>query len=139
MEPFIIERTFNAPAIQVWKAITNNDDLKKWYFNLPEFKAQKGFEFSFIGGEKDGEQYTHLCRVTEVIPGKKLSYSWQYQGYEGYSEVSLELFDLGDQTRLVLRHTGLDSFPKHPSFARKSFEAGWTHIIGKALKEFVEA
>jgi hypothetical protein len=33
----------------------------------------------------------------------------------------------------------LETFPKTPSFARKSFMEGWTQIIGSSLKEFVES
>jgi uncharacterized protein YndB with AHSA1/START domain len=33
-EPFVIERTLNASAERVWKAITDKDQMKEWYFNL---------------------------------------------------------------------------------------------------------
>ena len=28
--PFTIERTYNAPVENVWKAITDKDEMKKW-------------------------------------------------------------------------------------------------------------
>jgi uncharacterized protein YndB with AHSA1/START domain len=31
----------------VWKAITNAADMKQWYFDIPGFKPEVGFEFSF--------------------------------------------------------------------------------------------
>ena len=46
-DPFVIERTCNAPVEKVWKALTDKDQMKKWYFDLPAFKAEKGFEFEF--------------------------------------------------------------------------------------------
>jgi hypothetical protein len=45
----------------------------------------------------------------------------------------------GDKTRLRLTHTGIETFPKTPAYARKNFEAGWTAIIGTELKKFVES
>ena len=36
---FVIERTFNAPVAAVWKAITDKDEMKKWYFDLTDFRA----------------------------------------------------------------------------------------------------
>ena len=93
-EPIVIEHVFNAPVNKVWAAISNRDEMKKWYFDLAEFKPEPGFDFSFVGGTEENK-YTHLCRVTEAIPGKKLSYTWRYEGYEGNSEVSFELFALG--------------------------------------------
>jgi uncharacterized protein YndB with AHSA1/START domain len=138
-EPFTIERVYNAPIEIVWEAITDREQMKQWYFDLAEFKVEKGFEFQFTGQGHKGEQYLHLCKVTDVITGKKLSYSWTYEGLEGYSVVTFELFDEGSTTRLKLTHEGLETFPENnPDFAKESFMEGWTHIIGKSLKEFVE-
>jgi uncharacterized protein YndB with AHSA1/START domain len=135
---FIIERTLKAPASKVWKAITDRDQMAQWYFDLKEFKPEKGFKFSFTGGPPE-KQYLHLCEVTDVVKGSKITYSWKYDGYGGISYVTFELFDEGGQTRIKLTHAGLESFPAdQPDFARKNFEAGWTDIIGRSLKEFVE-
>ncbi len=137
-EPFVIERTYNAPVEKVWKALTNKEQMKQWYFNIAEFKPEVGFEFSFDGGSKE-KTYTHLCKVLELIPNKKLSYSWSYKGYEGYSVVTVELFDEDGKTRLKLTHEGLETFPKNnKDFAKESFAQGWTHIIGTSLKNFTE-
>lgn len=138
-EAFVIEKVYNAPAAKVWKAITDVKEMKQWYFDLADFKAEPGFEFTFTAGPED-KLYTHICKVTEVVQGKKLTYTWRYEGYEGNSTVSFELFPEGEKTRLKLTHTGLESFPsaKDPNFAKESFAAGWTEIIGKNLKDFVE-
>jgi uncharacterized protein YndB with AHSA1/START domain len=137
-EPFVIERTYNAPIEKVWKAITDKDQMKHWYFVIAEFKPEPGFEFQFEA-KNEGVTYLHLCKITEVITGKKLSYSWRYDGYEGNSIVTFELFDEGDKTRIKLTHEGLETFPQDkPDFARESFAAGWTEIIGSSLKGFVE-
>lgn len=137
-EPFVIERTFNAPIDKVWTAITDRNQMKQWYFDIADFKPEVGFEFTFSAGS-EGKKYVHLCKITEVQPGKKLSYSWRYEGYKGNSIVTFELFDEGGATRLKLTHTGLETFPmNNPDFARESFAAGWTYIIGSSLKEFAE-
>ncbi len=137
-EPFVIERTYNAPVEKVWKAITDKEDMKQWYFDIAEFKPEVGFEFQFEGG-KDDKCYLHLCKITEVIPRKKLQYSWQYDGYEGNSFVTFELFAEGNKTRLKLTHEGLETFPiSNPDFAKENFVEGWTYLIGTSLKEFAE-
>jgi len=137
-EAVVIERTFAAPVARVWKALTDVGEMKQWYFDLKEFKPEVGFEFEFIV-EHEGMTYHHLCKIIEVIPQKKLAYTWRYKGHEGDSLVTLELFANGDKTRLRLTHEGLETFPKTPSFARKNFMEGWTQIIGSSLKEFVES
>ena len=137
--PFVIERVYNAPIQLVWEAITNRDQMKQWYFDLKEFKPEVGFEFQFYGQGHKGEQYLHLCKITEVIPYKKLAYSWRYDGYKGISFLTFELSGEGDKTKIKLTHEGLETFPQDiPDFAKESFAAGWTEIIGKSLKEFVE-
>ena len=136
--PFVIEEVLNAPISRVWKAITNKDDMKQWYFDLAEFKPEVGFTFEFHGG-KDDRSYRHLCKITEVVPDKKLTYSWSYDGYPGQSFVSFELKDNDGKTSVKLTHAGLDTFPKeNPDFDAANFAEGWTYIIGQSLKQFVE-
>lgn len=138
-EPFVIERTYNAIVEKVWRAITNKDEMKQWYFDLAEFKPEVGFEFQFIGGEEGKIQYLHLCKITEVVPNKKLTYSWRYDGYEGNSFVTFELFDESEKTKLKLTHEGLETFPAtNHDFAKENFVAGWTYIIGTALQKYLE-
>jgi uncharacterized protein YndB with AHSA1/START domain len=136
-EPLVVERIYNAPAAKVWSAITNKEEMKRWYFDLKEFKPEVGFEFQFVV-EHEGNTYSHHCQVKEVIPQKRLAYSWRYDGQEGDSLVTFELFADGNRTRMKLTHEGLESFPKTPAYARKNFEGGWTQIIGTSLKEYVE-
>ena len=133
----VVERMLNAPVAKVWKALTDVDQMREWYFDLKEFKPEVGFEFEFVV-EHEGNQYHHLCKVMEVIPQKKIAYTWRYKGEPGDSLVTIELFAESNMTRLRLTHEGLETFPKSPAYARKNFEAGWTAIIGTELKKFVE-
>jgi len=135
--PFVIERTYNATADRVWQAITDRDKMEQWYFKLKEFKPEVGFEFEFEGGPPE-KTFLHLCKVTEVIPGKKLTHSWRYDGYEGNSFVTWEIFDEHGKTRVRLTHAGLETFPAIPEFAKENFVMGWTDILGRMLKEYLE-
>ncbi len=138
-ETVIVERNFNVPAIKVWNAITNRDEMTKWYFNLKEFKPEVGFEFRFSGGPSADRQYQHICVVTEVEYCKKITYSWRFEGYEGISHVTFELFTGGDnQTRLKLTHAGLETFPNISDFAKQNFVEGWNHLLGISLQKFLE-
>lgn len=137
--PIIIERTYNAPVEKIWKALTDVVEMKKWYFDLAEFKAEPGFEFSFYGEGTQGEKFLHLCKITDAEPNRKLRYSWRYDQYPGISYVSFELFPEGDKTKLKLTHEGLESFPAdNPAFAKQNFVQGWTEITGTSLKNYLE-
>lgn len=138
-QPIALERLLNAPIQKVWTAITNKDEMKQWYFDLVEFKPEIGFQFQFTGGPQDGVQYLHLCEVTDVIPEKKLTYSWRYQGYPGNSFVTFELIAQNEQTLLRLTHTGLETFPQdNEDFASQNFVEGWNHIVNISLKNHLE-
>lgn len=136
-KPIIIEQTVNATPSKVWKAITDKDEMKIWYFDIADFKPQIGFEFQFYGGSEE-KRYLHLCKITKVITDKKLAYSWKFDGYKGNTEVIFELFEEGNNTKLKLTHTGVETFPEDPDFSRESFFAGWTEIIGASLKNYLK-
>jgi len=136
---FEIERIFHAKRKDVWRALTEKELMKQWYFDLPEFKAEVGFVFEFTGGKEEGVQYLHRCEIIEVIPEQKLKHTWCYVGYEGVSYVAFELFDEGESTKLKLTHSGIETFPSEvKDFAFHNFEKGWNHIVNISLKEFLE-
>ena len=137
--PFVIERTYNASPATVWKALTDKDAMKQWYFELAEFRPEVGFEFSFTGCGTDKTEYVHHCRITAVEPGKKLAHTWRYEGIEGDSEVTFELIPAGEQTTVRLTHRGLETFKTDsPDFEKSSFAGGWAHILGISLQQYLE-
>ena len=138
-QPIVLERLFNSSIAKVWKAITDKNEMKHWYFDLAEFNPEIGFRFQFTGGPSPEKQYVHLCEITAVIPEKILTYSWRYDGYAGISFVSFELFEQEDKTLLRLTHKDIDTFPvENPDFAIHNFNEGWNHIIHTALKNYLE-
>ena len=112
----------NAPLDKVWNAITNKEQMKNWYFDVPDFEPKIGNNFSFYGGDEN-EEYHHFCEIVDLIPNEKLKHSWTYP------EISKE----------TLTHKGLEAF-EHlgENFKIHSFRKGWEDIVGKSLKEFVE-
>ncbi len=138
-EPVIVKHVYNASADRVWKALTDKEEMAQWYFKVDDFKPEVGFNFQFTGGSED-KQYLHLCEVMEVVPGKKLTHSWRYDGYPGNSFVTWELEEKDGKTEVTLTHIGLESFPQDlADFARSNFAAGWDEIVNKELAKYVEA
>ena len=139
-EPVIIESTFPVPIEKVWSALTHNHELKKWYFQLEEFKPEIGFKFQFSGGPEDGPQFLHLCEITQIVQGKKIAYTWKYDSYPGDSEIIWELIETGENTKLKLTHTGLESFEENgKDFSKESFKGGWNYFVNDALKNYLSA
>jgi len=135
-KPLILEQEFDAPIELVWRAISEKELMKKWYFDITDFKAEVGCQFQFEGGTED-KRYMHLCEVLEVIPNEKLKYSWKYEGYDGISFVTFQLSSAGNKTKLKLTHEGIESFT-NPDFKRENFAGGWDHLIHTSLKEYLE-
>ena len=133
--PLVSEYVYENPISQVWEALTDEAAMREWYFpQLISFKPEVGFDFVF---SNDGSAYQKAWQVTRVEEGRVLSHSWRYLGYPGKSEVRFELFVEGDKTKLVLTHTGLESFPSDRHFARSRFENGWAQILGENLKTYL--
>ena len=136
-KPIVIEKMLNAPVEKVWQALTNKDQMKKWYFDIPDFKPEVNHHFSFLAGT-DEKKWLHLCKITAVEPNSLISYSWRYDGFPGESQVQFELFGEQDKTRLRLTHSGLHTFPADvKDFDKKNFVQGWTEIT-QLLATFVE-
>ncbi len=134
----IIEQEFNAPIALVWRAITEKELMKKWYFDIADFKLEIGTKFHFEGGKED-RCYAHICEILDIIPFQKLKYSWKYEGYSGISFVTFELFPIGNNTKLKLTHEGIESFPRdNPDLVRDNFIGGWKFLIHESLKDYLE-
>ena len=133
-----IEKFLDAEIGRVWRAITDKDQMKAWYFDLSDFKPEVGFTFEFLGKTDEGVAYNHICKITEVEMERKLTYSWQYEGFEGLSYVTFLLSEVDERTRLQFSHQGLSSFPaSNPDFAVHNFQGGWHYFIDQALPQFL--
>ena len=138
-EPIVIEQTFNTSIDTVWHSITNIDQMRQWYFdNIPSFKPEVGFETHFNVQSQD-RNFLHMWKVTEVVPMKKITYNWKYDGLPGDSFVAFELFEENNSTKLRLTHQVTESFPEDiPEFKRESGVEGWSFFIKKSLKDFLK-
>ena len=138
--PLVVEQTYKSSINKLWKALTDEGTMRKWYFeSMLSFKPETGFETEF-NVLSNGKEYLHIWKVTEVIPEKKISYSWKYGGFPGESLVTFEISKEKDlSTRLKLSETGIESFPKdNVDFSRVSRLEGWNFFICKRLKEYMD-
>lgn len=137
--PIVIRETYRAPVEVVWRAITDKEHMRKWFFDsISEFEPRPGFETQF-NVHAEGEDYLHLWRVTEAVVNRRIAYDWKYPGYAGESDVVWELSESAEGTELTLTHTGVDSFPQDKAvFTREACEGGWRYFLGERLKAFLE-
>ena len=137
--PIVVEQTYNAPIAVVWKAITDKDQMRQWFFEpMTDFEPEVGFETEFEV-QCEGQNFPHQWKVTEVVPERRIVYEWRYGGYPGDSSVTWELSETRDGTKLKLTHKGHETFSQdNPIFSRESGEAGWGYLLHESLKAFLE-
>jgi uncharacterized protein YndB with AHSA1/START domain len=123
----------HAPEV-VWDYLTKAELMEQWLMKN-DFKPIVGHLFQFTIGpmpklEFDGIIY---CKVLEVVPFKKLSYSWQSGSGDGKFNVdsvvhwSLTAKDNG--TELDLLHDGFEGTTNSPIF--DAMNDGWLQNMKK--------
>lgn len=137
--PIIVQYKINAPVEKVWKALTDKNEMKSWYFDIQDFEPEVGNVFNFYepGGEN---KYHHQGEILEIIPHQKLKHSWSYPDFSDQkTTVTWELSPEENGTLVKLTHEGIENFKDlGDSFSRESFTGGWNAIIGQSLKKYLE-
>lgn len=138
-DPVVVEQTYDAPVAEVWRAITDKDQMRQWFFEtMTDFEPEPGFEVQF-NVRCEGRDYPHEWKVTEVDSEKRIVYGWRYGGHPGNSTVVWELSETPSGTKLTFTHEGIETFPQdNPVFSRESTQAGWNYLLRESLKAFLE-
>ena len=138
-ENVTVQQRVSAPVDKVWNALTDRAQMKEWYFDISDFELGIHNEFNFFepGDEK---KYHHHGEILELIPNEKLKHTWSYPEFSKEKTiVKWELEKDGDETVVTVTHKGLENFAHlGKDFQKESFKNGWTEILEKSLKEFVE-
>jgi uncharacterized protein YndB with AHSA1/START domain len=136
-KPIKVEQSSSAPPDAVWRAVTDPDLMRQWYFNqIDDFRPEVGFETQF-DVEVGDRIFPHQWKVIDVLPGKSVTYTWRYEGFPGLGSTEWKLSKTDEGTKLVLICTGIESFPQDiPEFTRESCEAGWEYFIQQRLPQF---
>lgn len=138
-EPIVVELSVSNSAETIWKALTEPDQMRQWFFEImPDFKAEVGFETRFdISNE--GRDFPHVWKVVEAVPNEKLVVNWTFGGYEGSSNVHFEIQPGEDTTVVRLTTEVLEDFRQDvPEFKRGSAVGGWNYFINEQLKVFLD-
>ncbi len=129
--------TIKAPVNEVWKALTKKDQMKEWYFDIPDFELTVGSTFNFFEPGKN-QEFHHRCVIKDLELNKKLVYTWTYPNHsQGESVISWTLAENNDTTTVVLRHDGLENLSDGgPVFDADNFQKGWNGFMA-SLKNYI--
>ncbi|RZJ34409.1 MAG: SRPBCC domain-containing protein [Flavobacterium sp.] len=134
----VLKQTFNAAVERVWQALTDEKQMREWYFPDVTFKPEVGFTTQF-NVHHEGKDFLHIWKVAEVIPLQKIAYEWRYGGMPGNSLLELTLTSHEEKTDLTLKHSRLKSFEpdQNPALSAENFEQGWRHFMEIGLKDYL--
>lgn len=126
---------FNANIQKVWDAVATTEGIDSWF--MPnDFKQELGIEFTI-----QSPFGPTLCKVLELEPPNRLSFSWGEDGWK----VSFELKDLGNKTEFILIHSGWgepEEIVPGPSQTnreiRNRMNDGWESLVHDDLRKVVE-
>ena len=132
-----IVRKLGAGPAKVWRAITEPEMLKQWMapsdaFKIPvaETDMRVGGRYHLVMNAPDGEVHDVSGVYREIVPNKKLVYTWAWKSTpERQSVVTIELRAAGSGTELTLRH---EQFAD--AEARDHHQQGWMGCLARLEK-----
>lgn len=135
-----LRRELRAPQSRVWRAWTDPQALRRWFFptddidfETVEVDLRVGGKWRIVGRLPSGERHRVGGVYREVSPESRLMFSWAWESTpERQSLVTVELKPAGASTRLTLTHAQfLDAA------ARDRHEEGWTGSLDRLVRHFV--
>lgn len=123
-----------APPQAVFKALTDEKELTKWFPDQVKLEPKAGGMMQFKFFEDGKENHRVEGKVLEVIPNKKISYSWKNTSDPDFPKttVTWTLEDMGGKTKVTMVHAGFD--PK--SEWHRLHSMGWSYFIEERLVQY---
>jgi uncharacterized protein YndB with AHSA1/START domain len=132
-----LKHRVTASRDRVFQAFTNPVELAKWW--APEGFSDASGEIDLrVGGiyrwsmrAPDGELYVATGAFTEIEIPEKLVQTWQWEGDEEVTELTLLFHDCGETTEIELLHKGFDDRAR-----ADKHEEGWTGCLQRVAGQF---
>ena len=128
----------NAPAPRVWDALTQPDQIKKYFFGTYASSDWKEGSPITFEGEWEGKKYKDKGTILKVEPGKMLRYNfWSSMSGiedkpENYVIITYDLSEQGEQTILDITQQNIPT-----EEMKEHSEQNWKKVL-EGLKNVVE-
>ena len=120
------EIVIDAPAEKVWAHVTEPEKIAGWL--MPnDFVPTTGAAFSL----QCPHQGKISCVVKEIVPLRRLVYSFRSAATRVETLVTITLTAEGGRTRLTLVHSGWDTLPPEDQDVADQFGGGWAGFMEK--------
>jgi len=127
------ELMINAPVAKVWEHLTDPARIAGWFMPT-DFKPEAGSPF-VLNSHCSGQV---SCVVKEVVPQRKLVYTFKPPQLSSESLVTFLLEEIDRTTRLTLIHSGFEKLKPEETGIIDEFDQGWEGHFLKRLKALLE-
>ncbi|MGA8051592.1 MAG: SRPBCC domain-containing protein [Burkholderiales bacterium] len=141
-KPFLnLSREYPVAPDKVWRAWTEPEAVKRWWgpgsgepVSLAELDVRVGGRFRIVFGGPDGQAHECIGVYREVVPGRKLVFTWTWPRTtpERESLVTIELKAIGRSTELLFTHEQL-----FDEKVRDDHKRGWSQSFAN-LDRFLQ-
>jgi uncharacterized protein YndB with AHSA1/START domain len=114
------------PPEKVWRALTDPELLEQWLLPAIGFRLDPGASFTFKTEPHPGWDGTVSCRMLEIEPLRRISYTWTVPFLD--TVVTFTLTPTPAGTRLSIVQSGFTPEQKRESGGARY---GWTMMGGK--------
>lgn len=131
MHHLSITRQFNMSVDALFAAWSSAEAVARWFapgsMTVPEAEVDfvVGGRYRVVMEDDDGSRYIVGGTYHSIVPGERISFSWQWEHGEEETEVMVRFKPLGeDRSELILDHTDFadpDNCNKH--------ESGWNGCL----------
>jgi uncharacterized protein YndB with AHSA1/START domain len=131
------EMVYDVCIRDLWEAVTNSANFKKWYFEIPNFSIVPNDSFEFMDRSKT---HRHRCTILTCEPEKSLIHTWELpEESNGSSQVEWKLESIDDShSKLTIIHSGIDAFKDAgESLSAKKLQEGWDRIVHVYLRNYL--
>jgi uncharacterized protein YndB with AHSA1/START domain len=146
-DTLVTEINIAAPPQRVFKALTDEQELARWFTNSEcpvktwQMDARPGGRYGYatekgtvvVNGASEFECHGEII---EFDPPRLLAYSWIANWHDDKSLATVvrwELTPVGGGTHVKVTHSGL----AQENVARKDYSGGWPGVL-ESLKKFTE-
>lgn len=120
------ELTFSNDINSVWKAISQAEEISKWFVNA-DFKPEAGYKYTFTS---KGDNCSVINGVVKSATPYTLSYTWIVQGTEVETLVVWNLEKTEEGTKLTIEHRGISNYEEPTAIQMfGGFTAGWQKCV----------
>ena len=124
-----IERIFNAPRDQVWKAMTDPKLIAQWWGRgnklvIEKFELERGGHWRFVEHGPDGV-HGFEGRFREVTPPERVVQTFEWDGMPGYVIIETGVLeDLGDGRTKFVNTSLFHTTDERDGFLQSGMEGG---------------